>query len=217
MNALLVTFMVVFLFQNQVFASDEQKPRPPVEANCQGSSSDYSEFDFDCILVDNSSNFDRNKAFLAVDKNGRPAVYLLFERQHPCSMLDRHSLTDILAHWGPAQVEDGVYSFSFSYWANGTWRPARVDLQFSGNFCSRFRVVSNDTKIQSWLPAGAIPIEPDRPSTTGTLKLPLFMGLVEGPRDMPDCSIRPLSDRYWKALKEGKCPLGLRTSSDEGH
>ncbi len=210
MNALLLILMGAFIFQNQVFAKEEQKAETHDEAICDGISSDYSEFDFVCVLVDNPSNFDRNKAFLAIDKNGKPAVYPLFERQHRCVMLDRHSLTDILAHWAPTKVEDDVYSFAFSYYGkNGTWRAARVDLQFRENYCSRFRVVSDDTKMQSWLPAGAIPAEVDRPSTNGTLRVPLFIGIIEGPRDMPDCSIRPIPDRYLKALTEGKCPLGF--------
>jgi hypothetical protein len=209
MNALVLFFMVALIFQNQVFAKEEQKAGAHVEAIGDGRSSDYSEFNFACVLADNPSNFDRNKAILAVDKNGKPAVYPLFERQHRCIMLNRHSLTDILAHWTPAKVEGDVYSFAFSYWKNRTWRPARVDLQFRENYCSRFRVVSDDTKMQNWLSAGAIPAEPDRPSTNGTLKLPLFIGLVEGPRNIPDCSIRTIPDRYLKALKEGKCPLGF--------
>jgi hypothetical protein len=209
MNARLLIFMLAFIFQNQVFAKEDQKAETHVEAICDGISSDYSEFNYVTVLVDNPSNFDRNKAFLAIDKNGKPAVYPLFERQHRCIMLDRHSLTDILAHWTPAKVEDDVYSFAFSYWKNGTWKPARVDLRFRENYCSRFRVVSDDTKMQSWLPAGAIPAEMDHPSTNGTLKLPLFIGLVEGPRDMPDCSIRPIPDRYLKVLRDGKCPLGI--------
>jgi hypothetical protein len=217
MNVILLIFMVVFVFQNQVIANEEQKSATHVEAIFKGRSSNYSDFNFACVLVDDPSSFDRNKAFLAIDKSGRPAVYPLFEREHSCIMLSRHSLTDILAHWVPAKVEHDVYSFAFSYWKNGTWKPAQVDLRFRKNYCSQFRVLSDDIKVRSWLPAGAIPMEVDRPSNNGTLKLPLFIGLVEGPRDTSDCGIRPLSDRYWKALKEGKCPLGLRTSSDAGH
>ena len=203
MNALVLFFMVALTFQNPVFAKEEQKA-----GTHDLKSSDYSEFNFARVLVDNPSNFDRNKAFLAIDKNGKPAVYPIFERQHRCIMLDRHSLADILAHWVPAKVEDDVYCFCFSYWADGTWRPTRVDLQFRENYCSRFRVVSDDTKMQSWLPAEAIPVEPDRPSTNEKLKIPLFIGFVEGPRDVPDCSIQPVPDRYLKTLREGKCPLG---------
>lgn len=218
MNARLLTFMVVFIFQNQVLAAEEQKAARPIEAVCEGSSGDYSEFNFVSILVDAPSNFDRNKAFLFVDKNGRPAVYPLFKRDHRCIMLGRHSLTDILGHWTPTKVEAEVYSFSFFYWANGSWRPARVELQFRDNLCSRFRVVTDDTSMQSWLPTGAIPVEGDRPSAIGKLKLPFEIGIVEGPRDTSDCSIRPIPEHYLKALAKGKCPLGLgtRTSSDEG-
>ena len=218
MNVLLFIFMVVLIFQNQAIAAEEQKAGSHEEATCEGRSSDYCEFNLARVLVDDPSNFDRNKAFLFVDNNGRPAVYPLFERDHRCIMLGRHSLTDILAHWTPSKVEADVYSFSFFFWAKGTWRPARVDLQFRDNFCSQFRVVSDDTKMQSWLPAAAIPVDGDCPPTGGKLKLPFAIGLVEGPRDVPDCSIRPISNVYLKALKEGKCPLGLstKTSSDDG-
>jgi len=208
MNVLLITFMIVLIFQNQVFAAEEQKVGP-VEATCEGRSSDYSQFNFGSVLVDDLSKVDRNRGFLAIDKNGRPAVYPLFERQNYCVGLSRHSVTDILAHWAPAMVEGDVYSFSFYYWANGIWKPARVDLQFQQNYCSRFRVVSDDAKIQGWLSAGAIPLEVDGSSSGGTFKLPL--GLIEGPRDSPDCSIRPISAAYRKAVQEGKCPLGFST------
>lgn len=219
MNALLLCFMIVFIFPNQVFAAEEQEAGRPKKAVCEENSNNYSEFDFVWMLVNSPSNFDRNKAFLFVDKNGRPAVYPLFERDHRCIMLGRHSLTDILAHWTPTKVEADVYTFSFFYWANGTWKPVRVDLQFRDNYCNQFRAVSDDIKMQSWLPAGAIPTEVERPSTGGKLKLPFEIGLVEGPRDMPDCGIRTIPDRYLKALGQGKCPLGFNTraSSDEGH
>jgi hypothetical protein len=207
MNALLFIFMFAVVFQNQAFAKEDQKTE--IKAVCEGTSSAYSNFNFACVLVDKPSNFDRNKAFLAIDKNGKPAIYPLFERDHRCIMLDRHSLTDILAHWTPIKVEDDVYRFGFSYWANGTWKLAQVYLQFRENYCSRFRVISDDTKMQSWLPAGAIPKELDYPCSDGTLKLPLFVSVVEGPRNMPDCSVRPIPVPYLKALREGKCPLGL--------
>jgi hypothetical protein len=209
MNARLLIFMLAFIFQNQVFAKEEQKAKTAVEAIRDGIFSDYSEFNFVSVLVDNPSNFERNKAFLAIDRNGKPAVYPLFERQNRCIMLGRHSSTDILAHWAPAKVEDGVYSFAFSYWKNGIWKPAQVELQFRENYCSQFRVVADDAKMQNWLPTGAIPSELDYSSPDGTLEVPRFVGLVEGPRDTPDCSIRPISERYWKAFREGKCPLGL--------
>ena len=213
MNVVLVIFMVVLIFPIQVFAEEGQKCGTPVDAICEVKSSDYSDFNFSCLLVDEPSKFDRNKAFLAVDDSGKPAVYPLFERQHRCVMLSQHSLTDILAHWIPAKVEGDIYSFCFFCWANKTWSPVRVDLQFRENYCSRFRVVSDNIKVQSWLPVEAIPIEADRPATNGTLKLPLFMGLVEGPRDMPDCSIRPIPDGYRNALEQGKCPLGFSTQT----
>jgi hypothetical protein len=213
MNALLLILMIGLIFPNQAFAKEESKIGTPTEAIGVGSSADYSEFSSALVLVDDPANSDRNKAFLAIDKNGRPAIYPVLEREQRCAALSQHSLKDILAHWTPAKVDGDVYSFSFLVPAHGAWIPARIDLRFRENYCSQFRVVSEATKIQSWLSAGAIPREVDRPSTNGKLKLPLFIGIVEGPRDTSDCRMGPISDRYSKALEEGKCPLRFRSGA----
>jgi prepilin-type processing-associated H-X9-DG protein len=165
----------------------------------------YSDFDFARIFVDDPHNGDRNKGVLALDHSGRPAVYLFFDGRNPCVMLSQHSLPDILAHWTPSKVEGGVYSFSFFCYSasDRTWKPVQVDLQFHDNYCDRFRVVSDETKIQNWLSAEVMPMQ----GYGKNVKRDIFFGLIEGPRDTTDCGILLIPEKYWKAVKNGRCPL----------
>jgi hypothetical protein len=132
MQALLLTLMVLFTFSTQAFTKEKNKAAANLDSIHEESESSYSPFNIARILVDVPSNFDRNKGYLAVDTNGRLAVYLIFEREHNCVELSRHSRTDILAHWSPTSVEDGADSFAFYYWERGHWSHGRVEALNEG-------------------------------------------------------------------------------------
>lgn len=170
---------------------------------------DYSDFAGKCdVLVDDpTSAVRKNQAALAVDKNGRPALYLLFDERTACAPLSRHKLEDLLKHWKPAEFKNRSHTFFFKQYINGVWKPVRVDLHFGEDRdCDKFRVVSNETKIQDWQPTDSIPVDLNRHPSQENLKLPLVIGLVEGPRDMPDCGIRPISDFARKSIEQEQCP-----------
>lgn len=168
---------------------------------------EYSDFSFASILVNEPAKSNRNNAFLAIDKNGRPALYPALRSQR-CAELSQHTLTDVLAHWCPTDASGDVYSFTFYRWFDANWNAIKVEMRFKDNYCSHFRVESADSAVKTWLPTNAIPSEVDKPNPGPKLKLPIFVGLVEGPRDMSDCGIGGISDEWKKLLKEGKCPLG---------
>jgi hypothetical protein len=64
-------------------------------------------------------------------------------------------------------------------------------------------VVSDETKIENWLPAEAMPMQGYGKNVKGDI----FFGLIEGPRDTSDCGIRPIPESYRKAIKDGRCAL----------
>lgn len=163
-----------------------------------------------CILVGDHNSWDRNKAFLVCDENGKPALYAICDRHERCLPLTQHCKHDLLSHWEPVSVIDGVYTFKFDFWGSNGWTPVQVQVLFENDYCNQFRVVEETVKIQTWLATADIPIEIDRPSNEKPLKLPLVVGIAEGPRDMPDCSIRGIPDEYAKALAAGKCPIGMK-------
>jgi hypothetical protein len=181
MNIFLLIALTAIIFQNQVFASEEPTNLSSIESTKNASIGAYSEFEKVILLVDDPERVDRNRAFLYVHSNGRLAVYPILDGLHRCVTLSHHSLTDILSHWTPAKVKDDIYSFSFVCWGSKGWEPVRVDLQFCDNICRRFKVVSGDIKMQDWLETAAIPDEVYRRQKGGKLKLPLAIGLVEGP------------------------------------
>lgn len=164
-----------------------------------------------CILVGDHNSWDRNKAVIVNDENGKPALYLICDRHERCLPLARHCRHDLLSHWEPVSAIDGVYTFKFEFWGSKGWMPVQVAIRFENGYCSHFRVVADAVNEQGWLAAADIPTEIDRPSDEKPLKLPLLLGIAEGPRDMPDCRIGGIPDEYAKALSEGKCPIGMKT------
>lgn len=162
------------------------------------------------ILVGDHQSWDRNKAILVQDENGKPALYVICDRYDRCLPLFKHSKRDILAHWQPASVHNDVYTFKFDYWGAKGWQPIEVAIKLKDGFCRQFRVISDLVQEPDWLNTIDVPLEIDRPATAGPPKLPLLAGVIEGPRDMPDCGIRSMPEDYAKALFEGKCPIGLK-------
>ena len=67
MNVILLIFMVVFVFQNQVIANEEQKSATHVEAIFKGRSSNYSDFNFACAY---SAQADRLFRSMAITCSG---------------------------------------------------------------------------------------------------------------------------------------------------
>jgi hypothetical protein len=206
----LITLIIFQSSQNRVSANDVQKPAFDAKSAQQGNSGTDSQIVLKGVLVDQPANDNRNKALLAMDKEGRPAIYPLVEEERRCVMLNQHFKEDILAHWTPTSEKNGIYSFAFFYWLNTAWRPATVELQFRDNKCSRFRVLAEDIKIQRWLNPDSIPAVVNRHSDDGKLILPFAIGFVEGPRDRYVCGTHPISEKFSKLLEEGRCPLGLQ-------
>jgi hypothetical protein len=189
------------------YAEADEPGRVQQESRQEKTHSVYSDFSYAAILVDDHTKSNRNNIFLAIDKNGRPALYPALRTQR-CLELSQHTLTDVLAHWSPTQVSGDVYSFTFYRWIDSKWNPIKVELRFKGDYCSQFRVDSADSVVKTWLPANAIPKEVDKPTTGQKLKLPILVGLIEGPKDIPDCGIGGISAKYQKLLEQVKCPLG---------
>lgn len=163
-----------------------------------------------CILVGDHNSWDRNKAFLVCDEIGKPAIYLICDRHERCLPLSQHCKHDLLSHWEPVSVIDGVYTFKFEFWGSNGWTPVQVQIRFENDYCSQFRVVADLVTEKGWLAAADIPTEIDRPSSEKPLKLPLLVGIAEGPSDISDCRIGGIPDEYAKALAAGKCPIGMK-------
>jgi hypothetical protein len=67
-------------------------------------------------FADPDSNYsnvqlDRNRAILVQDDKGKPALYVICDRNERCLPLFRHSKREILTHWQPASVQGDVYTF----------------------------------------------------------------------------------------------------------
>ncbi len=214
MKVHLFTYLVAALVQTQAFvyrveayesaSAETQAAVPCANEISKESGIPYASLGIARALVDDPTKFDRNKAVLALDKNGKPAVYPLFDGRYACSSLSQHTIGELVKHWGPAKVKNEVYSFSFMQWVDG-WKPVQLELQFGENrCCNLFRVVSDETKFQSWLPAKFIPSDMNR--RTKPLRISIEIGLVEGPRDVTDCGIHPISDVARRAIEQERCP-----------
>lgn len=183
----IVSGSFVVLSMVSAFALPEQKP------------SDISVQRMPMLLVDDPQKFDRNKAILFVDQEGKPFIYLVFRRTYRCAPLSRHSKEEVLSHWANCRMNQGANRFCFKYCRDNAWRNIVIELRFKDSYCSEYRVICDEIRERDWLDSKKLPSPQEKP---------LQIGVVEGPRDMPDCAIDGPSEKNRRSIQNGFCPLG---------
>ena len=148
-------------------------------------------------------------ALLLIDKEKTPALYPLLYPRQCCIELKYHTFDDMLSHWTPAEKRRNLLKFQFFGWSKSKWEPIELELEFKNHQCVAFRVNCDLPVDKHWHLAKNIPDHRGGRAEDGTLKLPVELGICEGPRDMTICGVGidkpPTTSQEQEALKLKRC------------
>ncbi len=130
------------------------------------------------VLSDNASDNRKKCAYLAIDNNGKPVIYPSPRKNRTghYTSLAKMSEIDVRQLWNarPDNKQKEEYIVKFVGYT-GKWSTYIVNMRFSNNQCSSFKVTGPGVIFQDWISTKVIP-EPS--------KYPLLtIGCIEGPKD----------------------------------
>lgn len=140
---------------------------------------DYGVFDKLGIVLSNNASDSRKKcAYLAIDNNGKPAIFPSprKDRTGHYTSLAKMSEIDVRQLWNarPDNGQKEEYIVRFVGYT-GKWSTYVVNMRFSNNQCSAFKVIGPGVIFQDWILTAALP-EPSKYTL-------LTIGCIEGPKD----------------------------------